>query len=386
MEFQRLFRLVVYRFAISKHESCLEFFEWLVKRLWRDCEYDVDANLFSSLSWLIQDNCEDVLLIWLKYGPKDAIDTCFPALCRAICRSRSVSKLLTAGVKPHGVTTNNESPTSLAMHSSHAFLLWRTSLFMADIDINTVLDEDLNQGMPLRERGWTRLTLRELFDWHFEDIKLINLDLNGGSTRCADCTYLSKCLMVQPLWVSALEQIKNGTRPEDTVWARRTQSNDQAGFESDHHQTTDSPQETHGHHESFDSSQETDAAVIPKSHGSDQDEETESLSLPSPKSVPSSPAGPTVATQQETWDDVWARSIESELDAETEDFVSVKSELDADDSPFPYEMDDCIREFCWSYFQQYGHRKRPSTGWAIISDGYLGTSDAITAWPRLPDR
>ena len=211
------------------------------------------------------------------------------------------------------------------MYSSQAFALWRYSLSMAELDIKFVFDRDLEAG-PLREDGWTEETLQILVDWDFEVTKYPQLP------DCTDCR-LYRYPTVQPLWLYALAEIKNGKPPEDTVWAWHTHSDNQAGFVYDDE-------------------------VIPTSQVPDPDEETERLRLRNPESGTSSSFRLTDANQ-EIQDELVAGSEKSDLDSETEDFVSVTSELDEEDPPFPYGKNDWLCITCWQYFRQNGRRRGP---------------------------
>jgi hypothetical protein len=55
-----------------------------------------------------------------------------------------------------------ETPTSLAMYSLWAFVLWRSHLEGVGIDISTFVREELEQS-HLLDAGWTEQTLLALF-------------------------------------------------------------------------------------------------------------------------------------------------------------------------------------------------------------------------------
>lgn len=309
-----------------------------------------------TLAFLAGDKYADFFDILLKYSPKEAVsafhETRFSALCNEIIRAEhTVSKLLKSGVSPNGVGTHPdisarpESPTSLALYSSHAFSLWRSSLYMADIDINIVLDKGLEEDF-LREDGWTRETLQGLVDWDFEVTEIVTIFPSPPYFQCSDCKQnVSKnFLKIQPLWLCALADIKDGKCPEDTSWARYAQSNSQDRFD-----VVDD--------ESFDSSQKTADDLISISQGPDSDEETKNLRLRNSTSDTCPPLHSIDENPQEMQDERVARSEKPDRNAEMKDSVSMSSERNVEDPPFPYDKKDLLCYHCWRYFCRKRRRR-----------------------------
>ena len=79
-----------------------------------------------------------------------------------------LNKLLTRGADPHLIgfkeesSPRKETPTSLAMYSSRAFVTWRNALLQISTDLELFVRKELQQS-PLEQAGWHENSLLSLF-------------------------------------------------------------------------------------------------------------------------------------------------------------------------------------------------------------------------------
>ncbi|KAL9627577.1 MAG: hypothetical protein Q9164_007566, partial [Protoblastenia rupestris] len=327
--------------------TSLTMFEWIVKQHSQEMKANLIASEYAPLlEFLVVEDKTAEFYILLRLGPEGAINTFlsdgFNLLLNSIAWAfKNSSDLLRCGADPYCVGLNTEispkleSPTSLAMYSSRAFALWRSSVSDAGIDIDNVIGRVLEKG-PLFEAGWTRKTLRILFDWD-------NEITDPHNWTCSVCGTRIWCLMIQPLWLYALEEIKNGTSPEDTLWELYSQSD--AEFDSDF----DTMDSSHAH-------QKIEGELVPVSEAPDLDEETESLKFQQSRPAAGTSLCPADAFSQEAKGENVPGSETSDLDTEATDFVNTNSESSSDVPTFIYTREDLVCSCCWFHPHQGGKR------------------------------
>lgn len=206
--------------SCAKHKESSNAFEWMVKHFCYDIRLNMEPvhchAIYAICCALAGDQSAATLDLWLRcVYSTEAVSKVWHgsnfALYRQIALPHdTVSKLIRAGVSYNAEGPDRTFPTFSAMLSSHSSSLWRSSLAMAEIDINIVLDTDLDLG-PLRKWGWTREMLQVLLHWHYK------IHPMKKSSPCSDCNRTITHLACQPRWICALLQIKIGIRPEDTV-------------------------------------------------------------------------------------------------------------------------------------------------------------------------
>ena len=172
------------------------------------------------MTWLScnpwSESCFD---LWCRLAPVNTINETepegFTPLLELIASDPHKACLfLRHGADPTGVQIdvtqcpNLESPTSLAMYSGWAFRQWQHSLLHTETDRDYVIAKALENG-PLLDAGWTRETLQRLFDWVLCPAHIHHI------ITCRVCDADQIRPLVQPIWLQALEQIRNGTRTED---------------------------------------------------------------------------------------------------------------------------------------------------------------------------
>lgn len=210
MDVSRILRWVILQF----HED--------IKDNFRKDQYD------KILSWLGTTYSPGILSLWLRLGPKGAIDTQFedqfPILLDRVAtayESDSTLEILDAlacGANPNTTcicfqaSPLMESPTSLSMYSDHAFRIWLYALDAAEMDANKVFEGELRQGV-LCEAGWTQETFQGLSNWEYYH------EARPISYKCEICDQYFPSLALQPIWIYALEEIKNGKHPNSTILA-----------------------------------------------------------------------------------------------------------------------------------------------------------------------
>ncbi len=97
-----------------------------------------------------------------------------------------------------------ESPTSLAMYSSWAFVNWVFELRNSGVNIEIFLKEELKSNCKVHP-GWSQRSLVTLFEFDYKPgVSLRN------TLYCADCKGGSHSKFVQPSWRHLLERIKRG--------------------------------------------------------------------------------------------------------------------------------------------------------------------------------
>ena len=137
-------------------------------------------------------------------------------------------------------------------------------------------------------------------------------------------------------WVYALAEIKIGRRPEDTLWEICTDSEAQISSEQD----SDS---------SADASSLSEDELIHVGEAPNLDEKIEGwdphevnwetcTSLSMADALPKAEDGKNYVSE------------ELELDTGTEDFVSVRSQPDVDESRYPWRREDFLCLRCWEKF------------------------------------
>ena len=168
------------RFTVNPITT-LAFFEWILKLFSQEMKASLIASEYADIMCFIAGGRDlSALHSILRLGPKGAVDYfCSDGFNSLLCMMAyaevrgAVSELPECGADPNcvgiapSISPRLESPTSLAMYSSEAFVIWLSSLADARIDINNVFERELEKG-PLPEAGWTREALYMLLDWDFE--------------------------------------------------------------------------------------------------------------------------------------------------------------------------------------------------------------------------
>lgn len=110
-------------------------------------------------------------------------------------------------------TPQEESPTSLAMYSSWAFMDWLRGLVTIEVDFEEFLNQELERN-SLVHAGWEKETLRALFAYRHRP------DLNFRKVwTCSDCSEVYCRVTVQPYWRHLLERIKQRIDPDSPAQA-----------------------------------------------------------------------------------------------------------------------------------------------------------------------
>ena len=124
-----------------------------------------------------------------------------------------LSVVLTRGPNLHKLvfdtskTPYKESPTSLAMYSSWAFAYWLRALIDSGVDLETFIDQELEQNLEVHS-GWEKETLLDLFtcgdrpDLHMQN-----------AVFCSDCDERFDSVRVQPYWRHLLDRIRERRKP-----------------------------------------------------------------------------------------------------------------------------------------------------------------------------
>lgn len=124
-------------------------------------------------------------------------------------------------------TPYDETPTSLAMYSSVAFTCWLRGLASTDVDIETFIDQELEQNSEIHT-GWEKQAMLNLFAWGDRP----DLHRWKRSWECSDCCSGCIRLKVQPYWRHVVERIKQGLDPDDTPATPGCDDKYRAGFGS----------------------------------------------------------------------------------------------------------------------------------------------------------
>lgn len=106
----------------------------------------------------------------------------------------------------------DETPLSLALYSSHPFRRFTDALKKRHYDLDEFVVQELWEESPLMKEGWTRQTLRALFEVDFEpDVWYTNLQ------HCDECQNRFFCelplLQVEIAWQKILEDFKERHSP-----------------------------------------------------------------------------------------------------------------------------------------------------------------------------
>ena len=208
-----------------------EIFQWFVHlflETMRD-EYieSVYVPVLCSLQMIYR---KGSLPVWLKLGPRDAIEF---RICnwttlhyRILWISRTaeedavaIIEALQCGANPNCMGKHQrasplrESPTSLSMYSQYTFNNWLFALREVGDQAHSVFKTELEQGM-LYETGWSSEASQKLVDWQAGK----RADSIGEYCKFWE-RHLPYRLILQPAWIYSLEQIRTGGEPETTEWA-----------------------------------------------------------------------------------------------------------------------------------------------------------------------
>ena len=223
------------RLAMFGHETCPtcdidELFQWFVHFFFETMRDEYTESMCKpTLLWLQLRYSKGSLPVWLKIGPKDAIDIRMYDWTilhyRMLWLSRTAGEdvmglveALQCSASPNcagkyqGASPLSESPTSLSMYSQYSFNNWLFALREVGDQAYDVFKTELEQGI-LYETGWSTEACQKLVDWQ--------AGKRAGPIRmyCKLCgRYLLNLLILQPTWIYSLAQIKNGEHPEGTEW------------------------------------------------------------------------------------------------------------------------------------------------------------------------
>lgn len=124
-----------------------------------------------------------------------------------------LSVVVARGPNLHGLvfdtskTPFEESPTSLAMYSSLAFTYWLRALIDNGVDLETFIDQELQQNLEVHP-GWEKETLLDLFKYGDRP------DLHVRKALfCSDCDKSLDPVGVQPYWRHLLTGIRERRNP-----------------------------------------------------------------------------------------------------------------------------------------------------------------------------
>ena len=210
-------------------------FEWITVQVRQDVKSDFIREEYDAiLDCLSNNHSSGALAAWLKIGPDGAIETELDngtnvlsarviraSYCKDEQPAIGIIEALTCGADPNSVSMSistslkEHSPTSLSLYSTHGFNIWLIALREAKIDADAVFEKEIRQGI-LHDEGWTKETFQKFMDWEISHNDL------PVKPRCSICTqFFTMCCaaMVQPKWVYALEEIKNGRCPNHTTYA-----------------------------------------------------------------------------------------------------------------------------------------------------------------------
>lgn len=128
---------------------------------WRDI-FDFNLKMFDNridVKW--QPDGYSILLLVLGWGWKRE------QLCD------DLHMILTKGADPHligfnaNISPQKETPTSIAMYNSWAFVSWRSALLRISTDLEIFVRKELKQS-PLKKAGWHENSLLSLFQRHID--------------------------------------------------------------------------------------------------------------------------------------------------------------------------------------------------------------------------
>ena len=190
----------------------------------------ISDMLLNILVWFPQLEAADLLL---AIGGKEMIDepyyntdgyTLLHFVVVENCDKKGISRVLEKCPDLHPVgldddcTPQKESPTTLAMYSSFAFLNWLTALDNIEVDPERFIQQELFRNPDLHI-GWTKDTLLDLWEYASETGAAVLPDCvcYDGIFRdysCSDCHKPFWFMAVQPFWRHQLERIKQGLNPD----------------------------------------------------------------------------------------------------------------------------------------------------------------------------
>ncbi|CAD6593136.1 MAG: hypothetical protein ASARMPREDX12_006859 [Alectoria sarmentosa] len=236
-------------------------------------------------------------------------------------------------------TPQYESPTSLAMYSSWAFMVWLHGLVAIEVDIEEYINQELGTNF-LVHPGWEKETLHDLFLYNYRP----EVDFREPfGTRCSDCSQIIYRVRVQPHWRHLLERIKQKIDPDSPAQADSELSvTKNADVRSIAEATSSSDDLAHG-------SDTTE--TLPLDDLNELSSELESEEEPELASKP-----------------------ESEKESEEEDVhrypetISIRSEC-------IYDWDEVVCVDCWLHYRQTGHRFAPHSDDDRSLDEYIASGD-----------
>lgn len=118
--------------------------------------------------------------------------------------------ILTKGADPHMIGLNDkyspqkETPTSLALYNSWAFVNWRYTLLQISTDLEIFVEKELQQ-CPLRNAGWDEKSLLSLFQRHIHSVVIPKLD--SSCDRCGHFNGLAELSWCR--WLDCMKQVMN---------------------------------------------------------------------------------------------------------------------------------------------------------------------------------
>ena len=215
-------------FNLGDHEDNIAFFVWMLKYCLHDMRANLDMDNFCDIifySLCHNDALSNVLKV-LPPGDQSFIGDCGSVLLAVIATDLGTTNdLLMAGADPHHVgrclwpSQCVESPTSMAMYNSKTFASWLKTLDEIGLDLKSFLDKEMKTSL-LADKGWVRQTLYALFTWKFAHTAAFDFK---RFVICGDCgksiLELNNGIVIDPLWVHSLHEIKLGKNPEETAWA-----------------------------------------------------------------------------------------------------------------------------------------------------------------------
>ncbi|KAG8533003.1 uncharacterized protein KY384_001785 [Bacidia gigantensis] len=178
----------------------------------------LESKYWQILYWVLSLRDDDIVRLFLQCGRKDAINSRDESGGYSGIHYRAAQTdddleiilkhfpdLHLSGLNPQASPVL-ETPTSIAMYSSPAFVNWRHDLYSTGIDMYAFINEEI-QRKPLSEAGWTPETLTILFNFNVDP-----------ATRpehymyCPDCLmrWEDKVIIVQPFWMHILTKIMSG--------------------------------------------------------------------------------------------------------------------------------------------------------------------------------
>lgn len=217
-------------------------FEWLFRQFREDLKLNYQEDDFMSTFHWFAYVMPSALPSWLSLGPSEVINTVDDEGSTALAKQLTgyierdsvvtLTEMLKYGADPNSkcvwpkASPKMESPTSLSLYSNYGFGTWMAALYKAGIDANKVFDKDFKH-QTLSEAGWTRQNFQKLTGWK------CGYDAHPGRIRCKTCPWWIDYIRVQPVWAYALEEIKHGKDPNDTIWATSTYAKEPSEPESD---------------------------------------------------------------------------------------------------------------------------------------------------------